>query len=299
MQNPTGLSPRRASLKFFDLLVLAVRHWPLLVLVPLAVGAAVYGASYLLPRTYVSAAIVVLTSPRADRPLKQTPIQAASMMVSPLVLDPVIQQLGLHPDLDRDRARRLLGARVRSGMGKDALLRLEVEGATPEDAQRTAEAILDAWLRTMAPSEREKADLKKRLDVASAGFETTQKALTQLVVESPLAAGRREAALSAAAIGELGDRYLDQVLFFSREIEGMPREVIKQAPTLPSRPVKPRKLMLAATSAFVVFLLLAGALLLRHLLELGRADPHSAANLRRLHEALVPRRRADPGQPDA
>jgi hypothetical protein len=176
------------------------------------------------------------------------------MMVSPLVLDPVIQQLGLYPDLDRDRARALLTSRVRATMGKELLVRLEVEGATPEEARRTAEAILEAWLRSLLPSEREKADLQRRLEVATVGFDSTQKALSQLVVETPLAAGRREAGLSVAAIGELRDRYLDQVLAIQRELEGVQREVIKQAPTLPTRPVKPRKLVLAASAAVASFL---------------------------------------------
>ena len=117
MQNPTGLSSRRASLNFFDLLVLGLRHWPLLLLVPVIVATAVYGASHLLPRSYLSSAIVSLTNTRPERPPKQTPQQAASMMVSPLVLDPVIQQLGLYPDVDRDRARALLASRVRATMG--------------------------------------------------------------------------------------------------------------------------------------------------------------------------------------
>ena len=299
MQNPTGLSSRRASLSFFDLLVLLLRHWPLLLLVPVVVGTAAYGASHLLPRSYLSSAIVSLTGARPDRPPRQTPLQAASMMVSPLVLDPVIQHLGLYPDLDRDRARALLASRVRATMGKELLVRLEVEGATPEEARRTAEAILEAWLRSLLPSEREKADLQRRLEVAAAGFDSTQKALSQLVVETPLAAGRREAGLSVAAIGELRDRYLDQMLAIQRELEGMQREVIKQAPTLPTRPVKPRKLVLAASAAVASLFLLLAVLALRQLLELGRADPQGAEKLHRLRDALSRGRRKEPGAPDA
>jgi hypothetical protein len=298
MQNPTGLSPRRASLKFFDLLVLALRHWPVLLLVPLIVGAATYGASHLLPRTYLSSAIVALPNTRPERLPKQTPLQAASMLVSPLVLDPVVRQLGLYPELDRDRARAQLFSRVRATVGKESLVRLEVEGATPEEARRAAEAILEAWLLTLLPSEREKADLKRRLEVATAGFDSTQKTLSQLVVETPLAAGRREAGLSVAAIGELRDRYLDQMLAINREIEGQ-REVIKLAPTLPTRAVKPRKLLLAASAAVASFILLLAALTVRHLLELGRADPQGAEKLHRLREALARGRRKEPGSRDA
>jgi hypothetical protein len=298
MQNPTGLSPRRASLKFFDLLVLALRHWPLLLLVPLVVGGATWGASHLLPRTYLSSAIVALPNARPEWPLKQTPLQAASMMVSPLVLDPVVQQLGLYPELDRDRARAQLFSRVRATVGKELLVRLEVEAATPEEARRVAEAILEAWLRSLLPSEREKADLQRRLEVATAGLDSTEKALSQLVVETPLAAGRREAGLSVAAIGELRDRYLNQMLAIHRELEGQ-REVIKLAPSLPTRAVKPRKLLLAANAAVASFFLLFAALALRHLLELGRADPQGAEKLHRLREALARGRRKEPGSGDA
>lgn len=288
MLNPTVPPSRPAGAGLFDLFLLLLRNLPLLVIVPLLAGALAYGLSWLLPRTYASAAIVALPQ---NYP-KMTPQQVASMMTSPVVLDPVMEAMGLTKQFNRDQARAELARRVKAGVPKDLLVRLEVQGGTPEEAQQTAVAILDSWLKSTVPSEREKADLQRRLEVATAGFQNTQKALTDVLQDNPASVGRRERGVSLVAIGELSDRYLDQTLLIPREMEGIPREVIRQQPTLPAQPIKPRKLTLAATAAFLAFLATLAALVARYFLDLARADPLSAEKLRLLRESLPGRARA-------
>jgi len=73
------------------------------------------------------------------------------MLMSPLVLDGVIASLR---QADADAAasavmRRKLSAQIRVvAVNKDGLLRLTVKGASPQQAQSLATALIDTWLKT-------------------------------------------------------------------------------------------------------------------------------------------------------
>jgi hypothetical protein len=71
----------------FDLLLVVAENLKLLILGPLVVGLLALGIGYALPQSFTSQAILALPTP--------TPTQAAAMLVSPLVLDPVIESLNL------------------------------------------------------------------------------------------------------------------------------------------------------------------------------------------------------------
>jgi capsular polysaccharide biosynthesis protein len=286
-QTPSTLVKERPD--FLDVLLILTKNIKLLVLTPLVVGLVALGIAYLLPRSYVSNAIIAIPVGASASAAVTTPQQAASIMVSPVVLDPVIDTLKLTPDLSRDLARNALAERVKTSVGKDLLVRLEVIGPSPEEAQQTANTVLDAWLRSTVPSDREKADLKQKLSHASAALAHVQRALTQLVVENPAGAGpagRKEGTLSLVAIGELGDRYLDQVLGIPRQMEGLSREVIKQPPTLPTQAVRPKKALIAILATVLTAAALMSIIMLRHLLDAAALDPRRAEKLRRLRNAL-------------
>jgi capsular polysaccharide biosynthesis protein len=269
-----------------DTLLVLAKNLKLLLGVPLAVGLVALAVAYALPQGYASTAIVgVPTGPTATI----TPQQAASLIVSPVVLDSVIDTLRLSPGLPRDDARLALAERVKTSVGKDLLVRLEVIAPTPEQAQQTANTILSAWLKSTVPSDREKADLKQKLAHASAALANVQQALKQLVVENPAAAGpagRKEGSLSLVAIGELGDRYLEQVLAIPRQLEGLSPDVIKQAPTLPTKAVTPRKARIAIIAALAAGAAVLAYLLLRQMLDAAMQDARTAEKLRRLRQSL-------------
>lgn len=282
MLNPNPTPLRRSRSVFLDLALLLLPRLPVLLLVPLAVGALVYAFAAQLPKTYVSASIIALP----QGPSRMTPQQVASMLVSPVVLDAVVDPARNGQGLNRDEARGELARRIKTGVGKDQLVRLEVEGPTPEETRATAEAILNSWLKSTVPSEREQGEMKRRLAVATAGFENAQKALQHLLQDPPNTIGSRERGISVVAVGELSDRYLDQMLIIPRQLEGMPREVIKQPPTLPVQPIRPRKRLLAAAATGLAFFAVLAGVLLCYLLEAARADPARAETLRELRAAL-------------
>lgn len=286
MQEQIVRSIPRQGKDVFDVLLVLAMNIKILLVVPLLAGLLALAATYTLPRNYASTAIVALhVSPTATI----TPQQAASIMVSPVVLDPVVDSLRLTPDLPRDIARSRLAQRVKTSVGKDLLVRLEVTGPTPAEAQQTANAILSAWLKSTVPSEREKAVLKEKLAYASTALANVQLALKQLVVENPAAAGSlaaKNGGLPLVAIGELGDRYLEQVLSIPQQMEGLPPDVIKQMPTLPTEAVQRRKGLIAVVVTLATGAALLASLFLRRMFDVAMQDARTAEKVRRLRQAL-------------
>src|SRR4030095_6736234 len=115
MQEPVVPTYSSRGRDVFDILLVLAKDLKLLLAVPLAVGLLALAIAYALPRGYASTAIVgIPTAPSVTT----TPHQAASLMVSPLVLDPVIDTLALSPGLPRDLARNALAERVKTSVGK-------------------------------------------------------------------------------------------------------------------------------------------------------------------------------------
>lgn len=280
-----------------DLLIVMAENIRLLILVPLIVGLLVLGAGFAVPKSYVSQAalsmpMLAITSgstPMSTPPI--TPALAASMMVSPQVLDAVVASLDLSDKRSVEAAREKLVSQVKVTASKDGLLRLDVTASIPTQAQAIANALVDSWLKTTPPSGQERAILEKRLAHATAALDSVNRIMARLAageVQAQQKSGRtRELATSLMAVSDLQARYLGEVLAITRQLKGLSRDdVLKQAPTLPVEPVAPKKAMMAVlgmlTSGFVVLMWV----FMRHAWRNVAQDPQAAQKLARLRAAL-------------
>lgn len=174
-------------------------------------------------------------------------------MVSPLVLDPVIELLNLSKGQPIQVVRTGLASQIKAVVGKDGLLRLDVTANTPLEAQSIANAVIDTWIKSTAPSERDRADLETRLAFAKVSLESIRRLLDRLTAEGsvdlnkPLSRG--EAGTSIVAVGELQARYLGEVMSIPRSLKGLSRDVVVQPPTLPTQPIAPQKSLIAVLAA--------------------------------------------------
>ena len=175
------------------------------------------------------------------------------MLVSPIVLDPVIESLNLSKGQPIQVARTGLASQIKAAVGKDGLLRLDVTANTPLQAQAIANAVIDTWLKSTRPGEQDRVDLEKRLAYAKVSLESIRRLLERLTAEGatdlnkPLTRG--EAGTSIVAVGELQARYLGEVLSIPRSLQGLSRDVVVQPPTLPTEPVAPKKSLIAVLAA--------------------------------------------------
>lgn len=278
------LEQEESEISLLDLLLTVAENIKLLILGPLVVGLLALGIGFVLPQSFTSQAILSL--PAAS----QTPAQAAAMMVSPLVLDPVIVSLNLAEGLSIANARVQLASQIKAAVGKDALLRLDVIATQPVQAQAIANAVIDAWLKSTAPGERDRADLEKRLRLATASLASVNRLLDRLgadgttVLNKPLTVG--DAGTSIVAVGELQARYLADVINIPRTLQGLSRDVVVQPPTLPTDPVAPKKGLIAILAALGSGFALLLWVFMRQAWRGAAQDPESAEKQAKLRAAL-------------
>jgi Chain length determinant protein len=246
------------EISLLDLMLIIAENIKLLILGPIAVGLIALMGSFFLPQSFTSQAILTLPVSASV----QTPAQAASIMTSPLVLDPVIKELGLASASTIEVARNKLANQTKALAGKEGLLRLEVTARTPLEAQSIANLTIDAWLKSTLPGEQDRADLEKRLEYAQISLASVRRLMDRLTTEDvaslnkPLTRG--EVGTSFVAVGELQARYLNEVLNLPRALKGLSRDVVVQLPTLPAESTGPKKGIIAIIVTLVsgIFMLL-------------------------------------------
>ena len=275
---------REDEVSLLDLLLVVAENVKLLILGPLLVGLLALGGSYLFPQKFVSNAILVLPS------AAQAPTQAAVMMVSPVVLDPIIESLGLSRGESLQMARTELAQQIKATVGKDLLLRIDVTAETPAAAQTLANAVIDHWLKSTAPGERERVDLEKRLGYAQKSLDSVTRLIERLSTDGAAALNqpltRGEAGTSIVAVGELQARYLADVLNIPRSLQGLSRDVVLQSPTLPTEPVSSKKALVAIMATLGTGFALLLFVFMRSAWRGAAQDPEAAQKQARVRAAL-------------
>ena len=233
------MNAEESEISVLDLLLVVAENLKLLIFGPILVGLLALAGAYLVPQSYTSQAI--LTFPTATATATATATQAAAIMVSPLVLDPIIKSLNLSEGRSTQVARVGLANQIKAAVGKDGLLRLDVTAHSPAQAQTIANAVIDTWLKSTVPGEQARADLAKRLSYAQTSLDSVTRLISRLdaggaaSLNKPLARG--EAGTSFVGLGELQSRYLGDVLSIPRELQGLSHDVVKQPPTLSTEPL--------------------------------------------------------------
>lgn len=224
-------------------------HLKLLVLVPLAVGALALVAALAWPKSYVSTTLLLIPSE----------VMNSNQVAAIMRADPILR--AMDPSTDPEISAGRVAARV----GRDGMVRVEVSGDTPQEAQQSATALIEAWIRSTAPGEVEKSDLIARRDRAVTDFKNVQagmEAVTRAMASRE--AVSTEAMVRMATLSEAADRIFTIVQVTSRRLEGMPRDVIRQAPSLPAKPRQPHFALVAVAGAAIALFALLLVLLLRH-----------------------------------
>lgn len=278
------------EISLLDLLLVVVENLKLLILGPAVVGLLALAIGYALPQSFTSQAILVLPTSTATPTSTPMSAQAAAMMVSPLVLDPVIQSLSLSAGLTIESARAKLTSQIKATVGKDGLLRLDVTASTPLEAQKIANAVIDSWLKSTVPGEKDRADLEVRLINAKVSLESVRRLLDRLIGEDsaalnkPLTLGG--ANISIVAVGELQARYQADVLSIPRALQGLSRDVVAQPPTLPIEPVAPKKSLIAILAALGSGFALLLWVFMRQAWKNAAQDPDAAKKQAKLRAAI-------------
>jgi uncharacterized protein involved in exopolysaccharide biosynthesis len=277
------------EVSLLDLLLVVAENIKLLVLGPLVIGLITLAMAFARPQSFVSQAILALPT-ATDTATTSTSTQAAAMMVSPLVLDPIIENFKLGEGKPIQSARDEFAKRVKAVVGKDGLLRLDVTDHSAAQAQLLANAVIDSWLKSTVPGTQGREDLQKRLEVAQSGLKVVTALLDRLSVDGVVSLGkpltRGEAGTSLVAVGELQARYLADVLAIPHTLQGLSRDVVKQPPTLPTEPVASKKSLIAVLAALGSGFALLLFVFMRQAWKKAATDPEAARKQRELRQAL-------------
>jgi len=268
-----------AEISLLDLLVTLADNVKLLILGPLAAGLTALVIAFAWPQKFESVALL---------PGDQATI---SVMTSTAVLDPVIVSLGLNKTETLQEARLSLLRRIKAVVGRDKLLALTVSGSSPQQAQATAQMLLNATYEQLQPRDSNKARLERQLVEAQLRLKNSQLAATSLLVvlersSSQEKKGGFDLPRGAAELLGASSAALSQALALEAQLEGLTDSQLVQAPTLPEKAVSPKKGMIAvgATLATGFFLLL--LVFIRNGLKNADADPASAVKLAAIRRAL-------------
>lgn len=273
------VSAEENQVSMLDLLLVVAENIKLLVLGPLVIGLLSLLVGFALPQSFTSQAILV-----------SAPAQAVSMVTSPLVLDPVINVLNWSGGVSTESARLRLGSQIKAVMGKDSLLRLDVTAGKPEEAQKIANLVIDSYLKSTRPGELDRADLQKRLSYAQNSLASVSKLIERItsngagMLNRPITLG--EAGTSVVALGELQNRYLGEVLSIPRALQGLSRDIVIQAPTLPTEAVAPKKGLVAVMSVLFSGFVLLLWVFARKAWANTEQDPMTANKQARLRAAM-------------
>ena len=270
-----------SEISLLDLLVTLADNLKLLILGPLAAGLCALAVGFAWPKTFESVAML------------QAEPAIASLITTAAVLDPVAASLGLGRDNTAEEARLKLRERLKSAVGRnDKLLTLTASGATPQQAQDTANAVLAAVYEQSRPKGSVKERLERQLSEAQGRLKNAQKAASNLLLmmEAPSGSG------ASAGRGELPRGYADllgaaaaaqrQVSDIEALLEGLTPSQLVQTPTLPEKAASPHKGLLAVGVALGGGFALLLVVFVRNGVKNAAEDPLSAAKLKRIRRAL-------------
>lgn len=272
-----------------DLLIVIAENLRLIFLGSLFIGLVSLGLSFILPTAYTSQAVLLLPANAPTNP-PATPQQSAFMMVSPLVLDQIIRKSKLYGGDPNDAVRANLSKRVKAVATKDGLLRLSVAGDTPVEAQELANSIINTWLENTLPTEKERLDMVKRLEKVKFLNDAMNSRLARLTAKAVADANNQlkqpDSGSSIREARELQVMYSTEVLQVEGALRGLTRDVVKQAPNLPTEPSSPQRRLITLLAFSGGFFLMLVCVLLRNSWVKASKNPAQAARLAKLVTAL-------------
>ena len=260
-----------------DVLVTLAENVKLLVAGSLLVGLCALGIGFMLPQTYQSVAVL-----QADQP-------TASLMVTAVVLDPVVEALGLAKDDTLEAARIKLRERIKAVIGRnDKLMTLTVSGPTPQQAQDTASALIYQTYQQSRPKGSVRTRLEAQLAEARLRLKNAQDAsalLLQQLEKSRAGTGGEVTRGYAELLGATGTAQ-GQISTLETQLEGLTDAQLVQFPTLPQKASQPKKGLIAMGATLAAGLALLLFVFMRQALRNTAGNEKSSAKLLRIRKSL-------------
>ena len=250
----------------------------------IVLGGALVGAilafllALVLPRTYESTSLLKFTE--AD----------AAVMKSADVLMPVIAELNLlrddPPDLAIEKLRKKILPAFRK---KDAVLQVSTQAKTPEAAQLLNLKVLDAFRQFTLPKGRSLEAVQAQIRITGGTLEELRAAIQRVGKNlDKVTPGTEAEAMTRSYVlmVEQRDAREKQLFDLNAALKKSGPEVVLQAATLPTTPLKPRKALFALVGAVLFGLAALAFVFIRWGLASASSSPPQYEKIRRIQSAL-------------
>ena len=243
-------------------------------------GLLALAGAYAWPKTYES--VSVLSTDDVN------PAVVGSWATSGDLLAPVLKELGLFTDKSREDAVRLAREIVVVTVGKqDKLVTLTTAGETPESARQLNQRVLDQLVQFSRPAGPQKTALQFQLETEKASLAAAvalENELGKRLVADKLVTEAQSRVFSDLLRAKTA--LLTNVAQLQLRLEGLSASNVVQAPSVPERPVKPKKALVASAAALLSAFALLVFVFVRQSLRNAGADPATASKLKRIRRGV-------------
>jgi capsular polysaccharide biosynthesis protein len=264
------MNQRVVDTKFLDILLVIAENLRLLLIMPILMIALAFSASYFIPKSYTSEALIHLNP--------QEMMYASTLMTSSGTLIEIKKELHMAYELSN------LSKQIKVIRGRDGLLKIEVTDAQPQRAKMIAEKIVEIWLRNVVLNNDVRKELEHKRRELLSTIESTNLMVANLYKYFPTEAlGQENSNIkNSADLLELHMRYLTEILNVTQLLyRGVTSDSIAQFPTLPN----------TATTSHINVLIIFFVLLMELILLLGIFIRHHWLNAQKIPDIAVKQQR--------
>ncbi len=259
------------EISLLDLLATVTENLRLLLIGPLLAGLVALGVTFVVPPTYESSSILRLEE------------SAAALIDSDDLLTPLLQQA---PWIKKDallsvRLQKLRADIKSSYNKKNKTLTISVSGPSPQESQQLHNAVINELRKQMRPKGLSLEQIERRRATAQSTLDELSQVISRLAQNITRMSGDSEASSQVYSL-LLTQRLNSQQTLQDIELSLKPfgDEAFVQTPSLPDKPTKPKKRLIAVVTTLATgFGLLVFVFLRQALRNAKRHNPQDAERL--------------------
>ena len=291
MQNndPTPTSQPDDEISLLDILVVLSENIKLLIIGPILVAAAAYSIASLLPKTYQSIAWL--------RPVAVVSGQSGQGVVANVTSKDALSAFlqsseGLKWSVglaEQEALAKLQRAVKASHNAKQDYVSVSITASTPAQAQASCQALIQLVLESLKPTGQLKSQITAKINIEKKSLQEIEEIYTKLSsqLESQASTAQGDKLIeSLTTLQERKNGLQNSLLQLENQLAGYGQEILLQQPTLPDKPISPRKFQITLISGMLAgFTLLVWAFL-RAALRAASDDPECASKLARIRRGF-------------
>jgi LPS O-antigen subunit length determinant protein (WzzB/FepE family) len=277
------------EISILDILVVLAENLRLIILVPLIVGLIALGVTYLIPKTYQSTALLRTNDGvQGVQGVQGGPVDFTSVDVLEQILkqQPEITTQGL----SHEKTLQALFKRIQvTAKKQDSYITVAAQGSTPEKSQLLCRQVIESFRNFSLPHGQQldaiKEEIKNTEDSIRDLSLVAKKISTNMDKVTPGTEGDNVARAYVTIIEKLN--FQKQNLFkLKQRLVGFGAEVFIQEPTLPEKPIKPKKAQIAIMATLAAGFLTILFVFVRAAFRNLSGDAESSEKLARIRKGI-------------